>query len=238
MFMQKNLRERGAVSGTWIAIGAVVLVFILLVVAKLSGPGTGPSDVIGTATSWKNGPDTAKAKLLEYGDFQCPACATYYPFVEQLQKDFPTDLQLQFRHLPLVSIHQHAMNAARATEAAGKQGKFWEMYDQIYKGQKEWSVLTDARLAFEKYATDIGLDVAQYKIDVANKDLTDGAINADIAEFNKLGIPMSTPTFVLNGKVITEANMPRSYDAFKKLIEGTGAVAVSQQEIVVPVVKK
>lgn len=201
----------------WIGVGGAVLVVILLIVAGLSNKNT-VSNVTGELTSWKRGPDTATVKMVEYADFQCPACAQYHPLVLELEKAYPNELQVQFRHFPLTQIHIHALNASRAAEAAGRQGKFWEMHDMIFEKQTAWSGLTDPRPAFESYAKDLGLNVEQFKADSENKDLVDGGINADRAEGEKMGVN-GTPTFYVNGKKV-DAN-PRSLDEFKALIESS-----------------
>ena len=87
------------------------------------------------------GSETAKVTLIEYADFQCPACATYYPIVKELKEKYPEDLRVVFRHFPLITIHKNAFPSAIAAEAAQEQGKFWEMHDILFEKQGEWSDL-------------------------------------------------------------------------------------------------
>lgn len=157
---------------------------------------------------------TSGVTLIEYADFQCPFCGQYYPIVKQVAEKYKGQLNFQFRHLPLIQIHQHALAAAKASEAADKQGKFWEMYDLIFQNQSTWSAANDATDTFEQYATQLGLDMTKYKKDATSSAVND-TINADIAEFKKTKAVMSTPTFFLDGKKI-EA---RSVDEFSKLID-------------------
>ena len=85
-----------------------------------------------SATDRVSGSPDAKVELIEYADFQCPACGLYYPWVKDLKKEFDGKIKFAFRHFPLRSIHQNADPASQAAEAAGLQGKFWEMHDQIF----------------------------------------------------------------------------------------------------------
>lgn len=167
-----------------------------------------------SATDHVRGALDGKVTLVEFGDFQCPACGAYEPIVRQLLKDNNKTLKLVFRHFPLTQIHQNALLSAKATEAAALQGKFWEMHDIIYDKQKEWSEGLNARDLFLAYATTIGLDTKKFSQDLNNKSIED-KILAEYKEGAKLGI-MGTPTFFVNGKRIEN---PQSLEAFDKLIK-------------------
>jgi len=95
---------------------------------------------ISEADHTKGNPDAA-VKLVEYGDYQCPACAGVNPAVNQVIENMGEDIMLVYRHFPLVNIHPNALAAAYAAEAAAIQGKFWEMHDKLYENQQEWSSL-------------------------------------------------------------------------------------------------
>ncbi|MBI4032389.1 DsbA family protein [Candidatus Berkelbacteria bacterium] len=163
---------------------------------------------------WVDGPSNARVTLIEYGDFQCPACAFFAPQLRQLRTDVPNDLRLVFRQFPLKNIHAHADEAARVSEAAGNQGKFWEMYDLLYAKQSEWAGEKDAHDLFHGYGREIGLDDAQFETDLES-DATKDAVNDDIQSANAAKVD-STPTFILNGERIAN---PKSYDEFKALIQ-------------------
>lgn len=157
--------------------------------------------------------------LIEYGDFECPACASYYPIIKQVKEELKDSLQFQFRNFPLDNIHPNARAAHRAAEAAAKQGKFWEMHDKLYETQTSWNAqsgtnATQAIKIFEGYASLLGLKLEQFKTDFASQ-ATNDIINADLSEGKKVGVD-STPTFILNGKKIDQN--PRDAEAFKKLI--------------------
>lgn len=141
----------------------------------------------------------AKIVLIEYGDFQCPGCASAYPNVKQIKERYKGDLAFIFRNLPLTSIHPNALAAATAAEAAGRQGKFFEMHDKLYENQKSWEAASaDSRGAiFEGYARELGLDIDRYTRDLTSKEVKQ-KIDRDRALSRKARAD-STPTFVLNG---------------------------------------
>ena len=167
-----------------------------------------------TDSDWKRGAVNLKVTLIEYGDFQCPACSAYEPIVEKLQQDFKDSLVFSYRHFPLTQIHQNALSSAKASEAAGLQNKFWEMHDILYKTQSEWSLSANSKEIFIGYAKTLGLDVSKFSQDLELKSI-DEKIKSDYESGIKLGV-QGTPTFFLNGKKIDN---PRSYEDFKKLIE-------------------
>jgi protein-disulfide isomerase len=144
--------------------------------------------------------------LVEYGDFQCPVCEAYYPVVKQVTTQFSNDIFFQFRNLPLIQIHQNAFAAARAAEAADKQGKYWEMHDMLY-AQTNWQVWTQSsspQTLFDGYAQQLGLDVTKFKQDYASTEVNN-LINADLSEFDKTGQQKATPSFFINGKYVANS---------------------------------
>lgn len=165
-------------------------------------------------TKFTVGAGNKKVTLIEYGDLQCPACGQYYPLVKQVKAKYGDDITFQFRHFPLVQIHKSAMIAHRAAQAAGNQGKFFEMHDMMYEQQQSWTNSSNSSEIFEGYAQQIGLDMERYKADTGSR-ATNDIINLDITEGQKIGAN-STPTFVINGKKIEN---PRDLDGFYKLID-------------------
>ena len=149
--------------------------------------------------------------LIEYSDFQCPACAAYYPVIKQLVKDFP-NLSVVYRHFPLPQ-HGNARVAAQATEAAGAQGKFWEMHDLLFDNQTAWSEEKNPESIFIAYAKSLGLDLDKFKTD-SNSQETKTKIQADIQSGDKE--ITGTPTFFLNNQKIQN---PKGYDDFRSTIE-------------------
>lgn len=143
------------------------------------------------------GEASAEAKIVEFGDFQCPACGQSYPIVKQFLKDKGDKVYFVFKNYPLVQVHPNAVPSARAAEAAGKQGKYWQMHDILYEKQTEWSALADPTQKFEGYAKSLGLNLDQFKKDMGEAI---GVINRDAALAKKAGVN-STPTFFINGKI-------------------------------------
>ena len=171
------------------------------------------------------GPANAAVKIEEFGDFECPPCGLFHPILKQMYQEFGDKVQITFREFPLVPPHQHAVAAASAAEAAGLQGKFWEMHGMIFEHQKEWKVAFDARPIFEGYAKEIGLDVERYKRDVQS-DRVEQRIFLDGKRGHSLGVN-STPTVFLNGREVPFEQLPA--DKLRVLIQNELRVAAGQK---------
>jgi protein-disulfide isomerase len=150
------------------------------------------------------GPADAAVTLEEYGDFECPPCGMLAGPIKQLEKDYGSRLRVIFHNFPLIT-HQHARDAACAAEAAGLQGKFWEMHDAIYREQREWSKAKDPRLLFNAYAGIIGLDVERFKRDM-NSDNVKERVASDQKHGASLGV-QTTPTIFLNNRAVEPASL-------------------------------
>ena len=159
------------------------------------------------------GPKQAKVTVVEFGDFQCPACGVAYQVVKQIKEEYKGKMSFVFREYPLMA-HKYGYLSALAVEAASGQGKFWEMYDKLYSNQKEWSESKDALAIFATYAKEIGIDVNKFREDVDSKKY-DAKIQADLSDGNQLGVN-ATPTFFINGKIYSGA---LTYDNFKSVVE-------------------
>ncbi|HXV27061.1 MAG TPA: DsbA family protein [Candidatus Paceibacterota bacterium] len=149
------------------------------------------------------GPVDAPVTLVEYSDLQCPACKAFHPVLQQLMEDSGGTVRLVYRHFPIRNIHANADLAARAAEAAGLQGKFWEMHDRIFDEQGTWSGRSSqgARDAFLSYAQELGLDTARLEADM-DSDAVKDAVQADLDGALAAGVN-ATPTFFLNGAQMT-----------------------------------
>jgi len=152
-----------------------------------------------TASAHIRGNPDAPVTLEEFGDFQCPPCGKFSEFVEELLKEYNPRLRLVFRNFPL-SGHEHAREAALAAEAAGLQGKFWEMHDTLYREQDTWSKAPNVRELFESYAGTIGLDVDQFKKDM-DGDKARERVDSDRALADFLGVK-ATPTLFINNRPV------------------------------------
>ena len=167
-----------------------------------------------TNGEWTKGNPNASLTLVEYSDFQCPACGTYYPIVKQLMGEFGDRVKLVYRHFPLRQVHESADLAARAAEAAGVQGKFWEMHDTLFENQKRWTLIPfAAETAILNYAKSLGLTINQFKNDL-NSPETETKVENNYQSGISAGVN-HTPTFFINGK---EIQNPQSYDEFRNTI--------------------
>lgn len=141
-------------------------------------------------------------KLVVYADFQCPACATEYMLMAQAWNSISDRTQMVYRHYPLTATHPHAWTAATYAEAAGRQGKFWEMYDLLFINQAYWSTLGDTavRAEFEGYIEQLDLDVEQARVDIRAEDLIQ-KIRNDQRSGTRSGV-RGTPTLFVDGRLV------------------------------------
>ena len=161
-------------------------------------PGADPPHTLGSPN--------APARLEEFGDFQCPPCGLFHPILQQMHNEFGDKLQITFREFPLYPNHQHSVVAASAAEAAGLQGKFWEMHDKLYEHQNDWKDKFDVRPIFEGYAKEIGLDVEKWKQDSVSEQVA-RRITSDGNRGHSMGVK-GTPTVFLNGREVAFENLP------------------------------
>ena len=150
------------------------------------------------------GSAAAKVRLIEYGDMQCPACGGAHPGIKQIVADYGDKIGFVFRNYPLTTIHPNALAAATAVEAAGLQGKYWEMNNLLYETQSSWSNLSpeDRTGKFSDYAAQVGLDGEKFK-----KDLSSSSISKKISFDQALGRKLNvtgTPGLFLNGEKLSD----------------------------------
>lgn len=208
-------KETKIISG----VGIIFFALFAFLIYK-TNTGTG-SQVIADANlligqvSHMTGAKDAKVNIVEFGDYQCPACAYANPIVHQLIQEYKDNpnVNFVFRNFPLTQ-HSNAMISAEAAEAAGVQGKFWEMNGMLYNDQNEWSGSAKALEVFTGYAQKLGLDVKAFT-DAINQQKFQEAIIKDRSDGQALGVN-STPTFFINGKKLT--GIP-SFEEFKKMID-------------------
>lgn len=201
-----------------IIIGAILLGFIGLVVySKASVPPESRSN----GSSNYYGKMDSKVELTEFVDFQCEACYAFYPTVKEVKEKYKDRVKFRIRYFPISSGHQFARMAAANAEAAAQQGKFWEMHDKIFEGQKMWQTQQNPQETFDIYAKEVGLDMTKLKKDISSPK-TSATINADLDEVKRIGGD-GTPTFALNGKKIE--NPQNSVEAFTKLLDDALAKA-------------
>jgi len=171
--------------------------------------------VAGADPPYTIGSPNAPAHLEEFGDYQCPPCGLFHPILQQMHKEFGDKLQITFREFPLTPAHQHALAAASAAEAAGLQGRFWDMHDLLYEHQKDWKDQSDVRPIFEGYAKNLGLDMERYQRDLGSEQVAQ-RIFLDGKRGHSMGVK-GTPTVFLNGREVPFQSLPA--DTLRVLIQ-------------------
>jgi protein-disulfide isomerase len=166
-----------------------------------------------SSSAYHKGESSAKVKIVEFADFQCPACGASEPIVQKVLKDYEGKIYIEYHHYPLQQ-HQWAQDAAEAAEAAGEQGKFWEYHDLLFAKQNDWSENAKARDMFKQYAKDLQLDGKKFNEAVDSHKFRDKILDS-VKKGNTLAVN-STPTFFVNGKRVVGG---LSYDDWKKLID-------------------
>ena len=165
----------------------------------------------------------SKVEIVEFSDFQCPACAQGYSNMKQIEEEYKDQIKIIFRHFPLRSIHPNAQLAAEAVQTAGAQGKFWELHDLLFEKQGEWSSLTSSDLLAKlvDYAQIIAIeDIEKFRVDLENGTYS-SIVNDDYDAADQLGLG-GTPTMFVNG----EQTESFSYEAIKKGVD----TAISENE--------
>lgn len=196
----------------YIALGVVIAIFIgFIAYMKINAP----PEVTSDGSNNIYGKLDSKVTLTEYVDFQCGACYAYYPTVKAIKEQYKDRVKFQIKYFPISNAHKFARMSAANAEAAARQGKFFEMHDKIFEGQKTWELSQTPQENFDSYAKELGLNMEQFKADILDKK-TMATINADLDEVRRLG-GEGTPTFTLNGKKIeSPAN---SIEAFSSLLD-------------------
>lgn len=167
-----------------------------------------------TAEDHTKGDVEGHVVLVEYLDFECEACGAYYPIIKSLEKQFDKDITFVARYFPLPG-HKNGLPAALAAEAAGRQGKFWEMHDLLFERQKEWGEKqVETPEVFEAFAAELQLDMEKFRADVASADVR-ARVQRDIDSGRALGVN-STPSFFVNGERLEN---PKSEREFWRVLE-------------------
>ena len=158
----------------------------------------------------------AKVVVFEYGDFQCPSCGGAFPQLKTIKETYKEQIAFVFRNFPLTSIHPNALSASTSAEAAGLQGKFWEMHDALYLNQNSWSSAStsDRNGIFESYAVTVGVNVDQYRTDLTGKKVAD-KIARDRALGKKVGVDSTPSIFIGSDKM--------NSDVISNVVSGDGS---------------
>lgn len=154
------------------------------------------------------GPDSAPVTIAEFSEFQCPFCLKVDPTIKRIEEVYKGQVRIVWKHLPL-SIHEHAMDAALAAEAARNQDKFWEYHDKLFANQDKLDIES-----LKRYARELGLDMARFEADRSNPE-SRKKVEADMAEARTLAVS-STPSFFINGRFVRGA---QPFETFAKVID-------------------
>ena len=154
------------------------------------------------------GDPSAPITIVEMSDFECPFCARVQPTLAKLRDVYKGNVRMVWKHLPLEDLHPNAVSAATASEAANKQGKFWEYHDKLFANQRKFSPEQ-----LRQYASEVGLNMSQFDADMADP-ATKKRITDDAAEANALGVN-GTPGFFINGRFLNGA---QPFEAFSAAI--------------------
>src|SRR5262245_7343943 len=160
------------------------------------------------------GPETAELTLVELGDYQCPSCGAYHPFVKEILNRYPKQVRLEFRHFPLITVHPNSLAASKAAEAAGEQGHYWEMHDALFEHQNDWATKPDPKPVFAAIANRIGIN-GKILVQTMDSPRLQERILKDVEQGDKGGV-QAVPTFFIKGQQVP---IKLSMEDFVQVIE-------------------
>lgn len=194
-----------------VAAGIVLFVGIAVGAGRFLKPGSATDSL-----SHIRGAAAAQVELVEYGDYECPPCYAhqYHLMIDRMLEKYPGMVRYEFRHFPLTTIHPNALPAAMAAEAAGAQGKFWEMHKLLLSTHEKWAKNPQARDVFVDLAKQLGLNREKFLKSLDSREL-EQTILKEAATARAAGIS-ATPTFVLNGKKLDPT--PTTFEEFETQI--------------------
>lgn len=205
----------GTVIGTLLLIGGIAFFF-----SKETTPTTQVLDTAELVADAHNilGNESAVATIVEFSDFQCPACSASEPLVQAVVKEFGDQVRLVYRHFPLDQLHPLARTAAVASEVAAEDGAFWPMHDLLFERQADWSTLgsvAEAKTTFTQYAVELGLDEETFGAKIQDSSVYSSLVQKDADLGTKVGIN-ATPTFFVNGQ---KATAPQLRDLVTAIVQ-------------------
>jgi protein-disulfide isomerase len=161
------------------------------------------------------GTANAPVTLVEYADYECPMCKLVYPMVNELVKRYPEKVRFEYHYFPLIQIHPHAMEAALAAEAAGDQGKYWEMHDLLFDRQEQWHATQNVESLFVTYAAQLGLNTKQFADSMHSRD-AQTRILQDVERARNAQV-QGTPTFFMNNQRLEP--LPKNVDDLVRAVD-------------------
>lgn len=185
--------------------GVPILLLLVLYTLFTQGPTYSPVEI--AATDHVRGRAENPVSIVVYADFQCPACATEHDSMTQVWPQIRDKAFLVFRHFPITTSHPHAWTASLYAEAAGKQGRFWEMHDFLFATQSIWSTLPSAEAEFDAYALELNLDIEQLHQDIESEEVI-AKVRSDQRGGSASGV-RGTPAVFINGRQIARPSRER-----------------------------
>jgi protein-disulfide isomerase len=194
-----NKKEIFSFRNTIIGIILLLIAFITFWKVSTIQKESEPVKVVLNSDENRLGNLNAKVTIIEYADFQCPACKAFEGIVSPVITDpnYTNKVNFIFKYFPLTQIHKNAMLASLSAQAAANQGKFWEMKKKLYENQDEWKEALDSKSKINSYAKEIGLNMEKFDADVLDKN-TEDRVMRDLKEATSLRLG-GTPTFIING---------------------------------------
>jgi protein-disulfide isomerase len=208
--------SKGLLAICLVVAGTMIGLFALVNKTQSSNPTASSAQAQNLVRSDSYTFGTGPIIVVEFADFQCPACAVAAPDLLRLKTELKDRIKVVFRHFPLPS-HRNSQISAQAAEAAGEQGKFWEMYELLYSKQLEWSDSIAPLNQFKAYAGQLGLDVEKFSAAVTSSKFQ-AKIERDLQDATALGVN-ATPTLYVDGQKISQ--FP-SYQVLKAAVESSG----------------
>jgi len=217
---KNNVMRRLRIVGIF-AVIIIAIILIALGIASHSSVSTKDLPIllvgkVGSTDRWE-GNNLSSVLIVEYSDYQCPACAAYNTLVVKAVQNKGSQFQFVYRNFPLKLIHAHAVESAQAAEAAGLQGKFWEMHDLLFERQTEWESAGNVETIFVTYANQLGLNSTQFITDLHSPAVA-AKVENDYLSGTRYNI-QATPTFYINGqplKFSTYEELAAAIDRYHK----------------------
>lgn len=180
-----------------------IVIVVIAVIAILKFVLVKPPVAFDPVEARTRGPQQAKVNIVEFIDFECPACAYGAQKLREYLAQHPSDIHLEVKYYPLMNVHHHALQAASYMECSARQGKFWQLFDSVMTQQPQWSPLMSIDGIFDQMAQGAGVDIRQLHACLASDDPST-KIMAEKAVGRSLGV-QSTPTYFINKKMVVGA---------------------------------
>ena len=179
---------------------AFILVGVVAVVVLIKLLSAQFSKTIDPVAARSLGPANAKVNIVEFIDFECPACAHGAKLLKEYAVLYPGQIRLQVKYYPLMNIHRHALQVASYAECMARQGKFWPFFEPLAAQQAQWTQLVSAEGVFDQLAKGAGADMGKLKTCLSSEDVST-TIMGEKTLGRSLGV-QSTPTYFINDKMV------------------------------------